>query len=192
MELYIQVKDGKPFEHPLADWNMAANFPGLDPKNPPDGFARFVRNHVHESDTQIVLSTEYQLSEELTKQLGTPTYTDVHTWRDKTPEELELSKIRAETEEQNAKTLFEFQHAVQAQMHEKDGKIVVWSDVNNTTVDVNEFLEFFKKRNIDHLTFNYGTNEGLSEEDKKLLNDIIWRIKIAVEGAVGSVAMMGA
>lgn len=43
MELFIQIKDGKPFEHPILADNFFAVFPGVDPNNLPSEFAKFVR-----------------------------------------------------------------------------------------------------------------------------------------------------
>lgn len=44
MELYIQIRDGEPHEHPIAGANFRASFPHIDVENlPADQFARFVR-----------------------------------------------------------------------------------------------------------------------------------------------------
>lgn len=43
MELYIQIKDGQPFEHPILGDNFCAAFPDVDVNNLPPEFARFER-----------------------------------------------------------------------------------------------------------------------------------------------------
>ena len=42
--LYIQLRDGQPFEHPILHDNFVAAFPDIDPENlPADRFAKFIR-----------------------------------------------------------------------------------------------------------------------------------------------------
>lgn len=48
MKLFIQIKDGQPYEHPIMDWNMRDAFPDVDFDNLPEGFANFIR--VNEPD----------------------------------------------------------------------------------------------------------------------------------------------
>ena len=43
MELYIQIKDGQPFEHPIVNDNFCQAFPEIDVNNLPENFARFER-----------------------------------------------------------------------------------------------------------------------------------------------------
>lgn len=43
MELFIRVKDGQPFEHPIFGDNFRQAFPDVDVNNLPEGFARFER-----------------------------------------------------------------------------------------------------------------------------------------------------
>lgn len=43
MELYIQIKDGQPYEHPIFGDNFREAFPHVDINNLPLEFARFVR-----------------------------------------------------------------------------------------------------------------------------------------------------
>ena len=43
MELYIRIKDGQPFEHPILGDNFRAAFPEVDTNNLPQDFARFQR-----------------------------------------------------------------------------------------------------------------------------------------------------
>lgn len=43
MRLFIRIKDGQPFEHPIIEWNFKQAFPSLDMDNLPPDFANFVR-----------------------------------------------------------------------------------------------------------------------------------------------------
>lgn len=43
MELFIQIKEGQPFEHPILGENFRQVFPDIDPENLPPQFARFER-----------------------------------------------------------------------------------------------------------------------------------------------------
>ena len=43
MELYIRIKDGQPFEHPIFGDNFRQAFPDVDVNNLPPEFARFER-----------------------------------------------------------------------------------------------------------------------------------------------------
>jgi hypothetical protein len=43
MELFIRIKDGQPFEHPIFGDNFRQAFPDVDTNNLPSEFARFVR-----------------------------------------------------------------------------------------------------------------------------------------------------
>ena len=42
--LFIQLRDGQPFEHPIFYENFRQAFPAIDPENlPTDRFAKFIR-----------------------------------------------------------------------------------------------------------------------------------------------------
>lgn len=43
MKLFIRVKDGEAFEHPIFEDNFRQAFPDTDPENLPSDFARFIR-----------------------------------------------------------------------------------------------------------------------------------------------------
>jgi hypothetical protein len=43
MNLYIKVKDNKPFEHPISEENLRYFFPDISPQNIPEGYAIFCR-----------------------------------------------------------------------------------------------------------------------------------------------------
>ena len=80
MELYIQIKDGKPFEHPIFGDNFRQAFPHIDTNNLPPEFARFVR--VAPPTIGV-----FEVCEECVYELVDGVYTDVHTVRPMTAEE---------------------------------------------------------------------------------------------------------
>lgn len=43
MSLYIRIKNGGPFEHPILEENLRQAFPDVDTNNLPANFARFIR-----------------------------------------------------------------------------------------------------------------------------------------------------
>ena len=43
MELFIQIRNGQPFEHPIFGDNFRQAFPNIDTNDLPESFARFVR-----------------------------------------------------------------------------------------------------------------------------------------------------
>lgn len=84
MNLYIRVKDGVPFEHPIFEDNFRAAFPDVDINNLPEGFARFVRVPPMVGVYQVYEGVEYQKSGDF--------YTDVHNVRSMTAEEIAAKK----------------------------------------------------------------------------------------------------
>tara|TARA_R110002096_G_scaffold144369_2_gene301210 strand:- start:237 stop:653 length:417 start_codon:yes stop_codon:yes gene_type:complete len=81
MELYIQIKDGQPFEHPILGDNFREAFPDVDTNNLPPEFASFTRIETPLAGAyEVYEGVEYQLQED-------GSYKDVHTIRDMTAEE---------------------------------------------------------------------------------------------------------
>jgi len=92
LELYIQIRNGQPFEHPIFADNFRAAFPGVDTENLPDTFAKFIRVDQPAIDT-------YEVYEGVTYQWFDGIVKDVHSVRPMTDEE------RAERATQNANAL---------------------------------------------------------------------------------------
>ena len=80
MELYIRIKDGKPFEHPILGDNFRQAFPNIDTNNLPPEFARFVR--VDRPPIGV-----FEVYVDCTYELVDGVYTDVHNVRLMTAEE---------------------------------------------------------------------------------------------------------
>jgi len=107
MDLFIQIKDGQPYEHPIADWNFYDAFPDIDPNNLPPEFSRFER--VPDCDISIGV---YEVPV-LSYQWVGPIVKDVWSARPMTDEEraikdVELENIaKALAAEEAAKAYFE-------------------------------------------------------------------------------------
>jgi len=82
MELFIQIKDGQPFEHPILSDNFCQVFPNVDTNNLPPEFARFERIDRPRLGVYEVMSPE-----EPTYELIDGVYKDVWHKRDMTAEE---------------------------------------------------------------------------------------------------------
>lgn len=80
MRLFIRLKDGKPFEHPILERNLRMAFPSVDPNNLPDWLAEFKR--VPRPEVGV-----YDVYEGVRYEFDGPMVTDVHTVRPMTLEE---------------------------------------------------------------------------------------------------------
>jgi len=79
-ELYIQIRDGQPHEHPIFADNFHAAFPNVDTENLPDTFAKFIRVDAPATDT-------YEVYEGVTYQWVDGVVKDVHSVRPMTNKE---------------------------------------------------------------------------------------------------------
>jgi hypothetical protein len=81
LELYIQIRDGQPHEHPIFADNFKMAFPDVNINElPADRFAKFIRVDAPVPDT-------YEVYEGVTYQLVDGVFKDVHTVRAMTDEE---------------------------------------------------------------------------------------------------------
>jgi hypothetical protein len=81
MELFIRIKDGQPFEHPIFGDNFRQAFPNVDTNNLPAEFARFVR-------VAPPAIGVYQKNQTVSYQLVDGVYTDVFSVEQMTAEEI--------------------------------------------------------------------------------------------------------
>lgn len=80
LELYIQIRDGQPHEHPIFADNFREAFPDVDTENLPDTFAKFIRVDAPVPDTyEVYEGVAYQWFDGVVK--------DVHSIRPMTDEE---------------------------------------------------------------------------------------------------------
>ena len=90
MELYIQIKDGKPFEHPILEDNFRQAFIGIDTNNLPPEFAKFVRvDHPPIGVFEVYVDCTYELVNGVC--------TDIHNVRSMTAEEKAAKIAEART-----------------------------------------------------------------------------------------------
>lgn len=81
MRLFIRLKNGQPFEHPIMEDNFRVAFPDIDPDNLPAHFAGFVR-----VPTPVV--GKHEVYEGVTYALVEGVVTDVHHVRPMTEQEI--------------------------------------------------------------------------------------------------------
>jgi len=81
MELYIRIKDGQPFEHPIFGDNFRQAFPDIDTNNLPAEFAPFVR-------VEPPVLGPYENNQTVSYQLVDGVYTDVFVCEQLTAEEI--------------------------------------------------------------------------------------------------------
>lgn len=81
MELFIRIKDGAPFEHPILGENFRQAFPDVNIENLPAEFARFIRI------APPVLGV-YEKNQTVSYQLVDGVYTDVFTCEQMTVQEI--------------------------------------------------------------------------------------------------------
>jgi hypothetical protein len=81
MNLYIRIKDGQPFEHPIFEDNLCQAFPDIDVNNLPVEFAKFVR--VSPPTLGV-----YEKNQTVSYQLIDGIYTDVFSCEQMTPQEI--------------------------------------------------------------------------------------------------------
>ena len=87
MELFIQIQNGQPFEHPIMSDNFSEAFPDVDVENLPSEFAKFVR-------VEMPMVNVYEVYEGVTYELIDGFYRDVHHVRPMTDQE-RADKINA-------------------------------------------------------------------------------------------------
>jgi hypothetical protein len=81
MKLFIRIKDGQPFEHPIFGDNFRQAFPDVDTNNLPPEFARFVR-------VSAPAVGVYEKNQTVSYQLVDGVYTDVFSVEQMTTEEI--------------------------------------------------------------------------------------------------------
>lgn len=99
LELYIQIRDGQPFEHPIFADNFRAAFPDVDTESLPDTFAKFIRVDAPVPDNyEVYEGVSYQWVDGIVK--------DVHSVRPMTDEERAIKNVElAELAARNANAL---------------------------------------------------------------------------------------
>ena len=94
MKLFIQIRDGQPYEHPIMESNFLEAFPHVDPNNLPQEFASFER-------IEQPAIGQYEVIEGVTYQWDNGIVKDVWSIRQMTDEEKtaydnEMAQAKAE------------------------------------------------------------------------------------------------
>lgn len=134
MELYIQIKNGQPFEHPILGDNFSQAFPEIDTNNLPESFARFERV---EPPTVNV----YEVYEGVTYEWQNDLVIDVHHVRSMTVEEIAAKQdaVKAGWAEDGYAS-WVFDEAICAfkapTSYPTDGKVYRWDESTVSWVEV--------------------------------------------------------
>lgn len=134
MELFIKIKDGQPFEHPILGDNFREAFPEIDVANLPSDFAKFERIAAPVAGT-------YELYEGVTYEWFEGVVKDVHHIRLMTDEE-KLAKqdaVKAEWAENGfASWVFNEELCVfdPPIPHPTDGKQYRWDEPTTSWIEV--------------------------------------------------------
>jgi hypothetical protein len=135
MELFIRIKDGQPFEHPIFGDNFRQAFPNVDTNNLPAEFARFVRS------VPPPLGP-YQKNQTSSYQLVNGVYTDVFTSENMTVEEI-AAKHKATKDAWTANNGFaswKFSHVTCSfeapTPYPNNGKRYIWDEPTTTWVEL--------------------------------------------------------
>ena len=127
MNLYIQLENGQPINHPIMEDNLKQAFPEIDLNNLPETFARFERV------APTVLGV-YEISEGATYEWADGIVKDVHHRRAMTPEEQTAKQdaVKNAWQQNNGFASWTFNED-QCQFeapspYPADGKIYVWDE----------------------------------------------------------------
>jgi hypothetical protein len=120
MNLYIQIREGQPYQHPILEDNLVQAFPGIDLNNLPPNLARFVRIPQPGPDVLPVGNFEvavctYELLDD------GKTYHDKWSVREMTSDEKD--KATRDRTAQNATMLTNMKEFAQTQITEKSGDV---------------------------------------------------------------------
>lgn len=133
MELYIQIKDGQPFEHPILGSNFRRAFPQVDVENLPSRFARFERIEPPSIGVyEIYLGVTYEWDGNIVK--------DVHHVRPMTEQEIKAKQDLVKANWQDggfASWLFDGETCsfIPPIPYPEDGKTYVWNEETQNWIE---------------------------------------------------------
>jgi hypothetical protein len=87
MELYIQIRNGVPYEHPIVEDNFLQAFPNIDLNNLPPEFARFTRISESSARSELEPSVFQELEHSYVLDTDNITWKDGWQVRDMTADE---------------------------------------------------------------------------------------------------------
>lgn len=134
MELFIQIRKGQPFEHPIFGDNFRQAFPDVDVSNLPESFARFVR-------VERPLIDVYEVYEGVTYEWSDGLVKDVHHVRAMTAQEVTAKQDAVKKNwAENGYASWVFDEAICAfrapTSYPTDGKKYRWDEAATTWVEV--------------------------------------------------------
>ncbi len=134
MNLYIQLQNGEPVNHPILEENLTQAFPGIDLNNLPDTFARFER-------VVPTMLGIYEISEGATYEWVDGIVKDVYHRRAMTTEErtAKQDRVKAEWQQNNGFVSWMFNEETCAfeppVPYPEDGKVYMWDEPTLTWVE---------------------------------------------------------
>lgn len=136
MELFIQIRNGQPFEHPILGDNFQQAFPNIDTDNLPESFARFVR-------VEPPIAGVYEVYEGVTYEWQNGLVTDVHHVRAMTTEEITAKQDAVKTSwAEHGYASWVFDEAICAFKapvpYPTDGKMYRWDEPTVSWVEVSD------------------------------------------------------
>lgn len=134
MELFIQIRNGQPFEHPIFGDNFRQAFPDVDTNNLPAEFAPFVR-------IEAPVIGAYEIYEGVTYELVDGIYKDVHHVRPMTDDEkLDKQNIVKDQWSENGFASWIFDESTclfkAPIVRPQDGKIYTWDELTISWIEV--------------------------------------------------------
>ena len=133
MELFIRVKDGQAFEHPILSDNFRQAFPDVDVNNLPAEFARFERIAPPKLGP-------YELYEGVTYEKIGDIFKDVHHVRQMTADEKLALQEKTKLEWDNRYPSWSFNEELCAFVaptpYPQDGKFYQWDEATTSWVEV--------------------------------------------------------
>lgn len=142
MKLFIRIKDGLPFEHPLLEENVRQVWPDLDFTNLPEWIAPFNRRHPEECNP-------YMHPKECRYELVNGIYSDVWYGAPFSEEEIRLKQERTKIVFDK---VFGFKswnfNEVKCRMeppvpYPDDGKYYKWNETSKVWVESSNFCDYF-------------------------------------------------
>ena len=136
MELFIQIRNGQPFEHPIFGDNFQQAFPNIDTDNLPESFARFLR-------IEAPVAGVYEVYEGVTYEWQDGSVTDVHHVRAMTAGEITAKQdaVKASWAETGFSSwVFDENRCVfnAPVTYPTDGKMYQWDEDTTSWVEVTQ------------------------------------------------------
>jgi hypothetical protein len=137
MNLYIQLENGQPINHPIMEENLRQAFPEMDLNNLPETFARFER-------VPVTVPGVYEVNEGLTYEWVDGIVKDVHHVRAMTEEErtAKQDQVKNAWQQNNGSASWTFNEETctfdPPSPYPTDGKFYVWDEPTTSWVEITD------------------------------------------------------